>query len=179
MSRIGKKPVVVPAGVQASVDGQTVKMKGAKGELSFTVSEQLALEQKGAEIFVTPKNDSKLARSLWGMSRTMIANLVEGVTKGYAHTLEIHGVGFRAAMKGKDLQLQLGFSHDIVFQIPAGVDIKIGGARQDQLVISGIDKQKVGQVAAEIRSYRKPEPYQGKGVRYQGEQIQRKEGKKK
>lgn len=179
MSRIGKKPITVPGGVQATVTGQTVKVKGAKGELSFTVPEDLAVSQDGATIALELREDTKKARSMWGMSRTMIVNLIEGVTKGYSHTLEIHGVGFRAAMKGKDLQLQLGYSHDIVFSIPAGVEVKIGGAKQDQLTISGIDKQKVGQAAAEIRAYRKPEPYQGKGVRYQGEYILRKEGKKK
>ena len=179
MSRIGKKPIPVPAAVQATVTGQTVKVKGAKGELSFTLPDDITVEKKGNEIIVAPRDESKKARALWGMSRTMVVNLIDGVTKGYSHTLEIHGVGFRAAMKGKDLQLQLGFSHDVLYKIPAGVDIKIGGAKQDQLTVSGIDKQKVGQAAAEIRAYRKPEPYQGKGVRYRGEFILRKEGKKK
>ena len=129
---------------------------------------------------MSPREDTKPARAMWGMSRTEIANLVEGVTNGYSQTLEIHGVGFRAALKGKDaIQLQVGFSHEVIHSIPAGVDVKVGGAKQELVTVSGIDKQKVGQLAAEIRASRPPEPYQGKGVRYQGEYIQRKEGKKK
>jgi large subunit ribosomal protein L6 len=180
MSRIGKKPVPVPSGVTATVAGQTVKMKGPKGELSFTVPGELKVEQGKAGIQVTPLEDTKRARSMWGMSRTQIVNLIDGVTKGYSHTLEIHGVGFRAAMKGKDqLQMQIGFSHDVIHTVPAGVEVKVAGAKQEIVTVSGIDKQKVGQLAAEIRSSRPPEPYQGKGVRYQGEFILRKEGKKK
>jgi large subunit ribosomal protein L6 len=180
MSRIGKKPVPVPAGVTATVAGQKVTMKGAKGELSFSMPELIKVEKTDAGIAVTPREETKMARSMWGMSRTMIANLIKGVTDGYSHTLEIQGVGFRASMKGKDvLQMQVGFSHDIVHRIPQGVDVKVGGAKQDQITVTGIDKQLVGQVAADIRSYRPPEPYQGKGVRYQGEFVFRKEGKKK
>jgi large subunit ribosomal protein L6 len=180
MSRIGKKPVPVPSGVTATVDGQTVKIKGAKGELSFTVPDQIAVKKTDAGVEVTPRDESKKARSMWGMSRTMVANLIKGVTDGYSHTLEIQGVGFRASMKGKDvLQMQLGFSHDIVHQIPKGVEVKVAGAKQELITVTGIDKQLVGQVAADIRGYRPPEPYQGKGVRYQGEFVFRKEGKKK
>ena len=180
MSRIGKKPVPVPNGVSVAVSGQTVTVKGPKGELSFTCPDLIAVEKSADGVAVSMREDSKTARSLWGMSRTQIVNLIEGVTKGYNQTLEIHGVGFRAAMKGKDhLQVQVGFSHDVVHKIPAGVEIKVGGAKQEIITVSGIDKQKVGQMAAEIRAARPPEPYQGKGIRYQGEFILRKEGKKK
>jgi large subunit ribosomal protein L6 len=179
MSRIGKNPVPVPANVQAEVSGQTVKVKGPKGELSVTLPEDVKVEKDGNTVKVSPREDTQRARAMWGMSRTLIANQIKGVIDGYSETLEIHGVGFRAALKGKELNLQLGFSHEINYPIPAGVDIKLAGARQDQVQISGIDKQKVGQVAAEIRGFRPPEPYQGKGVRYQGEFILRKEGKKK
>jgi large subunit ribosomal protein L6 len=180
MSRIGKKPVSVPSAVTATVSGQTVKMKGPKGELSFTAPEEIKVEQTASGIEVTPCDESKTARSMWGMSRTMVQNLITGVTQGYSHTLEIHGVGFKASMKGKDtLTLAVGYSHDVNIKVPAGVEVKVGGAKQDQVTVSGIDKQAVGQLAAEIRASRKPEPYQGKGVRYQGEYIFRKEGKKK
>ena len=180
MSRIGKKPVTIPSGVTATVAGQTVTVKGPKGELSFTCPDQIKVEKNDASIEVSLAEETKLAQSMWGMSRTQIMNLVDGVTNGYSRTLEIHGVGFRAAMKGKDvLQLSVGFSHDVVHKVPAGVDVKVGGAKQELVTVTGIDKQKVGQLAAEIRSSRPPEPYQGKGVRYQGEFIFRKEGKKK
>ena len=180
MSRIGKKPVVIPSGLTASVSGQTVKMKGPKGELSFTAPQQIKVAQTAAGIEVSPKEETQLARSMWGMSRTQIVNLIDGVTKGYSHTLEIHGVGFKAEMKGKDLLvMKIGFSHDIQHKIPSGVDVKVSGAKQDVITVTGIEKQKTGQVAADIRAYRPPEPYQGKGVRYQGEFIRRKEGKTK
>jgi len=180
MSRIGKKPVSVPSNVTATLAGQEVKVKGPKGELSFTVPDALKIAKKGNDIEVILSEDTKLARSMWGMSRTMIANMIKGVTDGYSTTLEIHGVGFRAALQGKDkVQLQVGYSHDVLHPIPKGIDVKVAGAKQDQITVSGIDKQLVGQVAAELRAYRKPEPYQGKGVRYQGEYIFRKEGKKK
>ena len=180
MSRIGKKPVPVPAAVTATVDGQTVKMKGAKGELSFTLPEALKVEKTDEGIEITPREQTKQARSMWGMSRSMVQNLITGVTDGYSHTLEIQGVGFKASMKSKDqLTLSVGFSHDVVHQIPPGVEVKVGGAKQELVTVTGIDKQLVGQVAAEIRASRKPEPYQGKGVRYQGEHVFRKEGKKK
>ncbi len=180
MSRIGKKPVPVPSSVTATLAGQEVKVKGPKGELKFTVPDALKVAQNGGTIEVSMIEDTKQARSMWGMSRTMITNMIKGVTEGYTKTLEIHGVGFRAAMSGKDkVQLQVGYSHDVLHPIPQGIDLKVGGAKQDQIVITGIDKQVVGQLAAELRAYRKPEPYQGKGVRYQGEFIFRKEGKKK
>jgi large subunit ribosomal protein L6 len=180
MSRIGKKPVPVPSGVTATVAGQVVKMKGPKGELSFTVPEDLKVEKTADGVSVNLIDDTKMARSKWGMSRTQIANLITGVTQGYSHDLEIHGVGFKASMKGKDqLTLSVGYSHDVVLKIPAGVDVKVGGAKFDQINVSGIDKQAVGEIAAVIRASRKPEPYQGKGVRFKGEYIFRKEGKKK
>jgi large subunit ribosomal protein L6 len=180
MSRIGKKPVAIPSGVTATVAGQKVTMKGPKGELSFTCPEEIKVAKTAEGVEVSPGEETKQARAMWGMCRTQIVNLIDGVTKGYSHTLEIHGVGFRAALKGKDtLQLQVGFSHDVIHTIPAGVDVKVGGAKQEIITVSGIDKQKVGQMAAEIRASRPPEPYQGKGIRYQGEYIQRKEGKKK
>jgi large subunit ribosomal protein L6 len=180
MSRIGKKAVAIPSGVTATVSGQKVTMKGPKGELSFTCPEAIAVEKTAAGVEVKPREDTQQGRALWGMSRTQVANLIDGVTKGYSHTLEIHGVGFRAALKSKDtLQLQVGFSHDVVHKIPAGVEVKVTGAKAEVIEVSGIDKQKVGQVAAVIRASRPPEPYQGKGIRYRGEYIHRKEGKKK
>jgi large subunit ribosomal protein L6 len=180
MSRIGKKPVPVPSSVTATVAGQTVKMKGPKGELSFVVPEDLKVEKTAEGVEIAMVEDTKTARARWGMSRTQVANLIKGVTDGYSHDLEIHGVGFKASMKGRDvLTLSVGYSHDVVLKIPAGVDVKVGGAKQELLNVSGIDKQAVGQIAAEIRASRKPEPYQGKGVRYKGEYIFRKEGKKK
>ncbi len=180
MSRIGKKPVAVPSAVTASVNGQTVSMKGPKGELSFTLPEEIKVEKSDEGITLSLVEDTKKARSMWGMSRSMVQNLIVGVTEGYTHTLEIHGVGFKAALKGKDqLTLTVGFSHEVVHTIPAGVDVKVGGAKQELVTVSGIDKQLVGHVAAVIRGSRKPEPYQGKGVRYQGEHVFRKEGKKK
>jgi large subunit ribosomal protein L6 len=180
MSRIGKKPVAVPAGVTATVAGQKVTVKGPKGELAFTCPDLIKVAKTGEGVEVSLAEDTKQARAMWGMSRTQVVNLIEGVTKGYTQTLEIQGVGFRAAMKGKDtIQLQVGYSHDVVLKVPAGLDVKVGGAKQEQITVTGIDKQKVGQFSAELRSSRPPEPYQGKGVRYQGEYIFRKEGKKK
>lgn len=180
MSRIGKKAVPVPSNVTATVSGQNVKMKGPKGELSFNVPEELKVEKTDDGVLVSLINDNKPSRSRWGMTRTQIANLVTGVTQGYSHDLEIHGVGFKASMKGKDaIVLSVGYSHDVTIAIPAGVEVKVGGPKMDQVNVSGIDKQAVGQIAAEIRASRKPEPYQGKGVRYKGEYIFRKEGKKK
>jgi large subunit ribosomal protein L6 len=179
MSRIGKNPVPIPSNVTATVSGQEVKVKGPKGELSFTVPEEIKVAKTDGGIEVTPAEETKMARGMWGMSRTMVANLVQGVTEGYSQTLEIQGIGFRAAMKGKELQLNIGFSHDVVHPIPPGVEVKVGGAKQEIVTVSGIDKQLVGQVAANIRASRPPEPYQGKGIRYKGEYIFRKEGKKK
>ena len=177
MSRIGKKAVPVPAGVTASVNGQLVSVKGPKGELKVVLNDQVLAKMEQGGIKVDPKDKSKLARSSWGMSRTLVANLVTGVTVGYTKSLEITGVGYRAALNGKALQLNLGYSHDVSYDIPAGIDIKV--PKPTEIVISGIDKQRVGQVAAEIREYRGPEPYKGKGVKYAGEYIFRKEGKKK
>ncbi|MEE7477595.1 50S ribosomal protein L6 [Methylobacterium hispanicum] len=177
MSRVGKKPVPVPSGVTATVDGQTVKMKGSKGELQFVVPALVDVAFEDGAVSVQPKNQSKEARSLWGTSRAQVANLVEGVSKGFEKKLEITGVGYRAAMAGKALKLSLGYSHDIEYEIPAGITIVT--PKPTEIVISGIDRQRVGQVAAEIRDYRGPEPYKGKGVKYAGEFIFRKEGKKK
>jgi large subunit ribosomal protein L6 len=177
MSRIGKKPVSVPAGVTASLEGQTVKAKGPKGELRFTVPELISVELKDGAVKVDPKDETKLARSQWGMSRTMVSNIFAGVTQGFQKRLEINGVGYKAAIAGKVVKLSLGYSHDVDYPIPEGITVV--ATKPTELVISGIDKQKVGQVAAEIREYRGPEPYKGKGVKYAGEFIFRKEGKKK
>ncbi len=180
MSRIGKKPVPVPSKVTAQVSGQTVKVKGPKGELSFTVPELIKVEMTSGGVSVQMREDTKKARAMWGMSRTMVANLITGTTEGYTNTLEIQGVGYRASMKAKDqLQLQIGFSHEVIHPVPSGVEVKVAGAKQEIITITGIDKQLVGQVAADIRGYRPPEPYQGKGIRHKGEYIFRKEGKKK
>ena len=177
MSRVGKKPVTVPAGVTATVDGQTVKMKGSKGELSFLVPEEVTVAMENGAVQVNPRDDSKTARAKWGMSRAQVANLAEGVSKGFEKRLEINGVGYKAAVAGKVLKLSLGYSHDIDYAIPAGVTITT--PKPTEVVVAGIDKQVVGQTAAEIREYRGPEPYKGKGVKYAGEFIFRKEGKKK
>ena len=177
MSRIGKNPVSVPANVQAEVSGQTVKVKGPKGELSVTLPEDVKIEKDGSALKVTPREDTQRARAMWGLSRTLVANQIKGVVDGYSETLEIHGVGFRAALKGKELNLQLGFSHDVDVPVPEGIEVKTPD--QTTIVISGIDKQAVGQLAAEIRRWRKPEPYKGKGIRYSDEYVFRKEGKKK
>jgi large subunit ribosomal protein L6 len=177
MSRIGKKPVTVPSGVTATVDGQTVKMKGSKGELSFLVPEEVTVAMENGAVQVNPRDESKTARAQWGMSRAQVANLVEGVSKGFEKRLEINGVGYKAAVAGKVLKLSLGYSHDIDFPIPTGITITT--PKPTEVVVTGIDKQKVGQTAAEIREFRGPEPYKGKGVKYAGEFIFRKEGKKK
>lgn len=177
MSRIGKKPVQVPSGVTASVDGQTVKAKGPKGELSFVANDEVLVKMEDGAVVVTPTDDSKNARSKWGMSRTMVENIMLGVSKGYERKLDINGVGYRATMQGKNLQLALGYSHDVIYQTPEGISIAC--PKPTEIIISGIDKQRVGQVAAEIREFRSPEPYKGKGVKYAEERIVRKEGKKK
>jgi len=179
MSRIGKKPVAIPAGITAEVSGQTVNVKGPKGLLSYQVHDLVGVEKTADGITVTPVNDSKQARSQWGTSRTRILNLVDGVTKGFEKKLEINGVGYKAALNGKTLTLSLGYSHDVLFPVPDGITIQVAGAKGDQIIVSGIDKQKVGQTAAEIREWRGPEPYKGKGVKYSTETIFRKEGKKK
>jgi large subunit ribosomal protein L6 len=177
MSRIGKKAVPVPAGVTVNVSGQTVSVKGPKGELKEVLNEQVLVKMEEGGVKVDPINETKLARSAWGMSRTLVANMVKGVTDGYSKSLEINGVGYRAAVAGKSLQLNLGYSHDVNYAIPAGIEIKT--PKPTEIVITGINKQQVGQVAAEIREWRGPEPYKGKGIKYAGEQIFRKEGKKK
>ena len=177
MSRIGKRPVPVPAGVTAAIEGKKLNVKGPKGTLSIDLADEVTYEIGDGGISVQPANDTKRARSFWGMQRTLVANLITGVTDGYTKQLLITGVGYRANVQGKNLKLQLGYSHDVDFAIPEGITI----ATPDQTTvnISGIDKQKVGQVAAEIRRWRKPEPYKGKGIKYAGEFIFRKEGKKK
>jgi len=177
MSRVGKKAVVVPSGITANVEGQTVKVKGPKGALSVVLPDDVAVKLDGAQIKVDPRADTKRARAQWGTSRTLVANLIAGVTKGFEQRLEINGVGYRAAVQGKNLQLALGYSHDVVYPIPEG--ITIATPKPVEIVITGIDRQKVGQVAAEIREFRPPEPYKGKGVKYATERIFRKEGKKK
>jgi len=177
MSRIGKKAVALPDGVTATVEGNTVKTKGPKGELEFVANQEVVVELKDGEISVSPRDNSKVARSKWGMSRTMIQNIVDGVHQGYERKLEINGVGYRAAMQGKNIQLALGFSHDVVYQVPEGVSAAT--PKPTEIVLTGIDKQQLGQVASEIRQYRKPEPYKGKGIKYAEETIVRKEGKKK
>jgi large subunit ribosomal protein L6 len=177
MSRIGKRPVPVPSGITATVEGQTVKLKGPKGALSTVVPDDVDVKLDDGRIKVDPRNDTKRARAQWGTSRTLIANLIAGVSKGFERRLEINGVGYRAAVQGKNLQLALGYSHDVVYPIPEGITIVT--PRPVEIVISGADRQKVGQVAAEIREYRPPEPYKGKGIKYSDERIFRKEGKKK
>jgi large subunit ribosomal protein L6 len=177
MSRIGKRPVPVPSGVTASVEGQTVKVKGPKGALQLALVEDVTVKMENGGIKVDPRNDSKRSRQMWGTARTLVNNLVTGVSKGFEEKLEITGVGYRAAVQGKQLNLQLGFSHDVNYPIPQG--ITIATPKPTEIVVSGIDKQQVGQVAAEIRGWRPPEPYKGKGVKYAGEYIFRKEGKKK
>lgn len=177
MSRTGKKPVAVPAGVTAAIEGGQLSVKGPKGTLSLPLADEVTYSIEDGSIAVQPANDSKRARAFWGMQRTLIANLITGVTEGYTKKLLITGVGYRANSQGKTLKLQLGYSHDVDFAIPEGIEIKTPD--NTTVEISGIDKQKVGQVAAEIRRWRKPEPYKGKGIKYAGEFIFRKEGKKK
>ena len=177
MSRIGKRPVPIPSGITANVEGQTVKLKGPKGALSTVVPDDVDVKLDDGRIKVDPRNDTKRARAQWGTSRTLIANLIAGVTKGFEQRLEINGVGYRASVQGKNLQIALGYSHDIVHPIPDGITIVT--PKPTEIVVTGIDKQRVGQVAANIRDYRPPEPYKGKGIKYAGEFIFRKQGKKK
>jgi len=177
MSRIGKKPVSVPGGVTAAVNGQEVKVKGPKGELKHVLIDNIIAKLDKGEIEIAMREDTPNARAMWGMSRTLVANLVAGVTEGFTKKLEITGVGYRAAVQGSNVQLQLGYSHDVTFPIPQGIQVVC--PKPTEIVITGIDKQKVGQVAAEIRRFRPPEPYKGKGIKYAGEFILRKEGKKK
>jgi len=177
MSRIGNKPVAIPSGVTAVVEGQTVKVKGPKGALSVVLHGDVSAKVDKSELKVDPRAETKRARAMWGTYRALIANVMEGVTKGFERRLEITGVGYRATLQGKNLQIQLGYSHDIVYPIPEGITIVV--PKPTEIIVSGVDGQKVGHVAAEIRAFRKPEPYKGKGVKYAGEYVFRKEGKKK
>jgi len=177
MSRIGKKTIAVPKGVTVTLNGQDVAVKGPKGELSWTVAEEIEVKYEGDELSLTPRSNTQRANAMWGLSRTLVANMVTGVTEGFEKTLELVGVGYRAALKGNALSLQLGFSHDVDIVPPAGITFVV--PKQTEIKISGNDKQAVGEIAAVIRKLRPPEPYKGKGVRYQGETVRRKEGKKK
>lgn len=177
MSRIGKMPIAIASGVTVTIDGQTVKAKGSKGELELTLVPEVTVSQGEDGLTVAPVDESQRARAMWGLSRSLVANMVQGVAEGFSKELEINGVGYRAEVQGKSLKLALGFSHDVIYPVPEGIEIKT--PKPTEVVVSGIDKQKVGQVAAEIRSYRPPEPYKGKGVKYVDEYIFRKEGKKK
>jgi large subunit ribosomal protein L6 len=177
MSRIGKKAIAIPSGVTVTLNGQSVTVKGPKGQLDWTVSDEIEVTQENGQLVVAPRNDSARARGLWGLSRTLLDNMVTGVTKGYEEVLELVGVGYRAALKGQALSMQLGFSHDVDIPPPAGITFAV--PKQTEVRIAGIDKQLVGEVAASIRRIRPPEPYKGKGVRYSGEKVRRKEGKKK
>ena len=177
MSRIGKKAVPVPSGVTVTLDGQNVAVKGPKGQLSWTLPEDIVVAQEDGQLTLTMRQDTTRAHAMWGLSRTLVNNMVVGVTTGYERTLELVGVGYRAALKGPSLNLQLGYSHDIEVPAPAGVTFAV--PKQTEIKISGIDKQVVGETAARIRRLRPPEPYKGKGVRYAGEKVRRKEGKKK
>jgi large subunit ribosomal protein L6 len=177
MSRIGKKAVTIPTGVTVTLDGQTVSVKGPKGQLAWTVAEEIEVRQEGGELLLTKRVETTRGQSMWGLSRTLVNNMVVGVTQGYEQSLELVGVGYRAAMKGQALSMQLGFSHDVEIPAPAGVTFAV--PKQTEVKISGIDKQLVGETAARIRRIRPPEPYKGKGVRYAGEKVRRKEGKKK
>ncbi|MBF0666092.1 MAG: 50S ribosomal protein L6 [Brevundimonas sp.] len=177
MSRIGKKTIAIPKGVTLTLDGQTVSVKGPKGERTWTVADEIEVKQDGDELSLSPRADTQRARAMWGLSRTLVDNMVVGVTTGFEKSLDLVGVGYRAAMKGNALSLQLGFSHDVDIQPPAGVTFAV--PKQTEIKISGADKQAVGQIAAVIRKLRPPEPYKGKGVRYAGEKVRRKEGKKK
>ncbi len=177
MSRIGKKPIAIPSSVTLTLDGQTVSVKGPKGQLSWTVIDDVVITHQNGELTLSPRDDSQRARSMWGLSRTLVGNMVQGVTDGFERKLELVGVGYRAALKGESLSLQLGFSHDVEVAPPAGVTFVV--PKQTEITISGIDKQAVGEIASKIRRLRPPEPYKGKGVRYAGEKVRRKEGKKK
>ncbi len=177
MSRIGKQPVALPNGVSATVSGQTIEVKGPKGTRSFTATDDIEIKLEDNVVHVKPRSLSKRARQQWGMSRSMVANLTQGVTEGFKRELELVGVGYRAAMQGKDLKLSLGYSHEVIFEVPAGVNVST--PKPTEIVVEGSDQQMVGQVAANIRDWRRPEPYKGKGIRYKGEYIFRKEGKKK
>ncbi|MFH0776579.1 MAG: 50S ribosomal protein L6 [Patescibacteria group bacterium] len=176
MSRIGKNPVPIPSGVVVEITGNSAKIKGPKGELSQKFNSLVTIKKEGETVVIAPKNDSKEARALWGLTRTLLANMIVGVTTGFSKKLIITGVGYKVALKGKDLELQLGFSHPVSVKAPAGITFEID-PKKNTIVISGIDKQMVGEVAANIRKWRKPEPYKGKGIAYEGEYIPRKAGK--
>ncbi|HUN49910.1 MAG TPA: 50S ribosomal protein L6 [Candidatus Sulfotelmatobacter sp.] len=177
MSRIGKNPVAVPAGVQVSLDGQNISVKGPKGQLALRLVDEMEAKLADGKVSVLPREKTRRSRMMWGMQRTLVSNMMQGVAKGFSVALEINGVGYRAAVQGRTLNLQLGFSHDVVYPIPAGIEIKC--EKPTAVTVSGADRQLVGQVAAEIRAFRGPEPYKGKGVKYADETIHRKEGKKK
>ena len=177
MSRIGKKAVAVPSGVTVTIEGQTISVKGPKGQLSWTVAEEIEVRQEGQDLLLTKRADTTRAQAMWGLSRTLVSNMVTGVTTGFERSLDLVGVGYRAAMKGQALSMQLGFSHEVDVPAPEGITFAV--PKQTEIKISGIDKQLVGETAARIRRIRPPEPYKGKGVRYTGEQVRRKEGKKK
>ena len=176
MSRIGKKAVAVPSGVTVTIEGQTVTVKGPKGQLSWTVAEEIEVKQEGGEFTLSKRTEGQRAQAMWGLSRTLVANMVTGVTTGFERSLELVGVGYRAAMKGNALSMQLGFSHEVDVPAPAGISFAV--PKQTEIKISGIDKQQVGEIAAQIRRLRPPEPYKGKGVRYADEQVRRKVGKR-
>jgi large subunit ribosomal protein L6 len=177
MSRVGQKPIEVPSGVNVALDGPNISVKGAKGELSLTLFDEISATYEDNRIVFTPRDETKRARTMWGLQRSLVDNMVTGVSEGFSINLEIQGVGYRAAVEGRMLRLQLGFSHDIEYPIPDGIDIVC--ERPTAIAVTGVDRQKVGQVAAEIRAYRKPEPYKGKGVKYADEIVHMKEGKKK
>jgi large subunit ribosomal protein L6 len=177
MSRIGKKPIDVPAGVQVTIEGQTLTVKGPKGQLAWTLTDEVVPTREGETIVLSKRDETARAQAMWGLSRTLVNNMVVGVTTGYERTLELVGVGYRATMKGQALSMQLGFSHDVDVKPPQGITFAV--PKQTEIRISGIDKQLVGEIAARIRRIRPPDPYNGKGVRYMGEQVRRKEGKKK
>ena len=177
MSRIGKKPVTIPSGVTVTLDGQTLTVKGPKGQLSWTLADEIEAKLEGSELTLSKREETTRAQAMWGLSRALVNNMVTGVTSGYERTLELVGVGYRAAMKGNALSMQLGFSHEVDIAPPPGVTFAT--PKQTEIKISGIDKQVVGEIAAQIRRIRPPEPYKGKGVRYAGEKVRRKEGKKK
>jgi len=175
MSRIGKQPIMIPAGVEVSIDGQAVQVKGPKGELSYTLLDKVTARQEGDAVIVESVDDSREAQSLHGLSRTLLSNMVVGVSSGFSKKLEIVGVGYRAALKGQNLEMQLGYSHPVIIKAPEGISFEVPAPTQ--VIVKGIDKQQVGQMAADIRKWRKPEPYKGKGIRYEGERIRRKLGK--
>jgi large subunit ribosomal protein L6 len=177
MSRVGKKPIPTPSGVTVQLSGQSVSVKGPKGQLTFTTPDEVRVRQEGGELLVSPVREDQRSRAMWGMVRAILANNIQGVTQGFEKTLELSGVGYRATMQGKNLQMLLGYSHEIIYSPPEGITIAV--TKPTEIKVSGIDAQAVGQAAAEIRSYRPPEPYKGKGVRLQGEYVRRKEGKKK